>query len=379
MTTVPFGTDVTLAAAPAPASPQTPTIVGVIGQAGTGATLAAGTPGLAHNKTEALTLIGSDGELHDWVEQYYAIDTGEVLFSIVPAFTANDDADRAAKANAAIAEFEEDVGTEGIRPSLIDIHDYGTNVASGAKTDASAIVSQLETTCEKIRALGFANFPAESTDTTVAWQAELATWAANNRKPRVMACARTMVTAAVADPGIPGSTLAVAMRAKIDGESGITEPLGNKPVPGVVRGYPSPIPYSISRGVSNAGRTMQNTIGVTFIANYRGWKTVRAELATSTNRRYESILRAVSLAENRFEEAIQSHMDGRNGAVEQALLQQQLDVEASAMITENLIREARFQPVAAGTDDNGDFKVTLRGQVITVKPLVQVDLFVEVG
>ena len=378
MTTVPFGTDITLAASPSQASPHTPTIVGVIGQVGTGASLAAGTPGLAHNKTEALTLVGSDGELHDWAEQYYAIETGEVLFSVVPAFTANDDADRVAKANAAIAEFEEDIGTEGIRPSLIDIHDYGTNVASGAKTDASAIVSQLETTCEKIRALGFANFPAESTDTTVAWQAELATWAANNRKPRVMACARTMVTAAVAD-GIAASTLLTAIRAKIDGESGITEPLGNKPVPGVVRGYPSPVPYSISRGVSNAGRTIQNTIGVSTIANYRGWKTVRAELATSTNRRYESILRAVSMAENRFEESIQAHMDGRNGAVEQALLTQQLDVEASAMITENLIREARFQPVEAGTDDNGDFKVTLRGQVITVKPLVQVDLFVEVS
>ena len=349
MTTVPFGTNIQTAAAPAPTAGATPTIVGVTGVLGTGATAEAGQLSLAHTKSDFLTLVGSDGELHDWGEQYYALDTGAVLIAPMASWTPGDDDDRDTKAIAALQLFGEDYGADGIRASLIDIGDYGTQVASGTETAASNIVAALETICEQIRALGFANYPAASADVPATWHQGMSTWAGNNRKPMVMACARTILTGQVS-AGIAASTLLAAMRARIDGDQGITEPLGNKPVPGVVGAYPAPIAYSLNRNSASLGRTMQNTDGVSTVANYRGWKTVRAELAGAGFRVYESILRAINIAETRFEEAIASHMDGRNGEVERALLIQQLDTAASALAADQIIRRATWESLEAGFD-----------------------------
>ena len=383
MTTLPFGTDITLAQAPQPAAGTTPTIVGVIGQAGSGATGAAtNVAHLVHTKAEMLTLVGTDGELNRWAEEFYSREAGEVLVAIVAAFTANDDSDRNEKATAAVNLFAADYGATGVHASIIDIHDYGTQVESGSETAASPVIAALETVCEARRSTGFANFPAVATDALAAWSTNLNAWATANRKPRVNCCGGTVITAAssVADGGVAASTILTAKRAALDGEAGITEPLGNKPLTGIVTTWPV-IPYALNRQAALTGRTIQNTYGVNFVANYRGWKTVRAELADTGNgyRRYESILRALDVAEDRYEAAIGNHLDGRNDGAEVALLQQDVSNVTAALITDRLITEAAFSLAVAETgDDAAAYRVRLTGSVTTVKPMVQVDLDIQV-
>ena len=376
MTTLPFGTNITLSAAPSAAPHSTPTVVGVIGLAGTGATGSAGVLHLAHTKAEMLTLVGSDGELHDWAEEFYSRDSGQVLVSIIPAYTANDDSARDTAASGALDLFLSDVGT-GIRASIIDIGNYGTNVESGSETDASTIVAKLETTCEVIHALGLANYPATSASALQSWATGVRTWLGNNRKPRVLTCGGAVLTAANSG-GIAASTVLAAKRADLDRESGITMPLVNKPVVGIVGTYPV-IPYRLDRTASVTGRTLQDA-GLAFMANFRGWKTVVGELAApgGDNKRYESILRAVDLAVESYRVALGSHLGDRNRGVERGVLEQTALNTTASLIADDIIEAAEFSLDVSSNATGDAFRVTLRGQLTTIKGLVQIDVDLEV-
>lgn len=378
MTTLPFGADITLASVPTPITATTPTVTGVIGLAGAGAQGATTNQlHLVHSLSEMVALVGTDGELHKWAQEFYTRESGQVLVGIIAAYTANDDSDRETKADAALDLFQAGHGPTGLVASLIDIHDYGTNVESGSETDASHIVAKLETVCENIKALGFANYPAAESAALSAWATSAATWATNNRKARVMCCVGTVLTAANAD-GIPASSVLVDKRAALDGSDGISEPLGNKAVTGIVGTYPT-IPYNLDRSATLVGRTLQNTAAssVSFLANYRGWKTVRGVLASDNNRKYESILRAVDVAEARYRGAVGDHLDRRNGVVRVALLEASLSNVTAALVADSVIGDANFT-VSVQPDENAEFKIVLSGAVTTIKPLVQVDLNIEV-
>lgn len=380
MTTLPFGSDISLSAAAPQVVGVTPTIVGVIGLAGAGASGATTTQlHLVHTKAEMLTLVGSNGELNAWAEEFYSRDMGNVLVGIIAAHDATSDTARDAAANAALDLFEADIG-EGMHASIIDIHAYGANVESGSEQGASGIVAHLEQICEARRSVGFANYGAAADSALSAWATEVTAWAGANRKPRVMCCAGNVVTAAnpAASGGIAASTVLVALRAALDGGAGIAMPLGNKSVTGVVSTYPV-IPYVLNRNASVVGRTLQNTAGVSFVANYRGWKSVRAELAAAigSNRRYESVLRAVDIVEDRYEAAVGLHLDNPNRTVEQAALLQTLSDVTAQLVIDNIIADAGFQ-IGVTLTENTLYRVTLTGTVTTIKPLVQVDIFIEV-
>lgn len=379
MTTIPFGTDITLSAAQAPAAASTPTVIGVIGLVGSGATASPGDLHQAHNKAEMLSLVGTDGELNQWAEEYFSRDTGLVLISPISPYTANDDAARNTAAQAALDEFETDIGNDGVKASIIDIHDYGTLVEAGNETDASPIVAHAELLAEKKRMMIYANYPAAQATTLAAFNTGFTAWLGNNRKARVLAIGGWGRTAGNAG-GDASSTVLVSVRAALDASLGIAEPLHNKPISGMVGTYPR-IPYSHNRNATLAGRTLQNVAGGSFIANYRGWRTVVGELATaqaSDSKRYESILRCVDVAEDRYEDALGAHIGTQNGAIERAALLQELNSVTSALRTDGIIEDARFQIAAAQNPQTAKFAVTLTGEIDTNGVTVQINLYVEV-
>ena len=380
MTMLPFGTDITLSQAPAPTAAATPTIVGVIGLAGAGASGAATDHlHLVHSLAEALTLVGTDGELHNWANEYYSRDTGEVLIGVIAAYTANDDTDRGEKASAALDLFSVGTGAAGTKASIIDIHNYGTNVATAALSDASTIVAKAETIAEQQRMMIYANFPYITGDSLTDWSGKFQTWLGNNRKARVLPWGGSLTTAANANNGAAASTVAVALRAALDGDYGVSMPIANKPVTGIVSAAPA-IPYSLNRSAATTGRTLQQTHGASFIANYRGWHSVQGLLATSQasdQRAYESILRSLDIAEDRWEAAIEAHLGQRNRAVERALLQLEMDTVTSQLIVDGILQDAEF---TLRTDLNRDnsHRVTLSGTARPVGVIWQVDIYVEV-
>ena len=384
MTTIPFGTSVVLSAASAPVAATTPTVVGVIGVPGTGATAAAGQLHLAHNKTEMITLVGSDGELNRWAEEYYLRDTGLVLISPMATHDTADDSARGTAASNALDLFElnvNDGASLGLKAGIIDIHDYGANVEAGSETSASEIVAAAEAIAEKKRAMVYANFPAASTTSLSDFQTDFAAWLGNNRKARVLAVGGWSRTAAN-NAGIATSTVLASVRAALDGSVGIAEPLHNKPVSGYVGNYPN-IPYTHNRNATMVGRTLQNANGGSFVANYIGWKTVIGELATaraSDDKRYESILRAVDVADDTFERTLGNHIGTQNSAIDQTALLQELKSVASVLRNEGILEGYQFNPPVAEPDDTGTrFIINLTGSIMTAGVTVQINLNVQVN
>lgn len=385
MTTIPFGTGIVLSRPTSPGPTlTTPTVVGVIGLLGAGATAAAGSLYLAHNKAEMLALVGSDGELNRWAEEYYQRNTGLALISPMAAHDAADDSARGTAASNALNEFLSDVNdsaTLGVKASIIDIHDYGTNAESGSETAASTIVAAAEAVAEIRRAMVYANFPAASATRLSDFQTNFAAWLGNNRKPRVLAVGGWSRTAAN-NSGIATSTTLASVRAALDGSDGIAEPLHNKPVSGYVGNYPN-IPYVHNRNATLVGRTLQNLNGGSFIANYVGWKTVIGELATANaadNKRYESILRCVDVAEDTFERTLGSHIGTQNSAIDQTALLQELKAVASALKNEDILEGAAFNPPVTQPNDAGSrFIINLTGSITTAGIVVQINLNVEVN
>ena len=385
MTTIPFGTGVVLSApAPAPVLATTPTVVGVIGLPGAGATAAAGQLYLAHNKAEMIALVGSDGELNRWAEEYYLRDTGLVLISPLATHDAADDSARGTAASNALNLFELNVNDGvrlGLSADIIDIHDYGANVETGSETSASGIVAAAEAIAEKKRALVYANFPAASTTILNDFQTDFAAWLGNNRKARVLAVGGWSRTAAN-NAGIATSTVLASVRAGLDGSVGIAEPLHNKAVSGYVGNYPN-IPYSHNRNATLAGRTLQNTNGGSFVANYGGWKTVIGVLATSNpsdNNRYESIRRCVDRAENVFETTLGNHIGTQNSIIDQSSLLQELKAIASSLKNDGILESATFNPPTTEPSGEGArFIVNLTGSITTAGVVVQINLNVQVN
>ena len=380
MTTIPFGTQTTVAAAPAPPAITTPTVIGVIGLTGAGATAAAGQLTLVHSKTEMIGAVGSDGELNAWAEEFYSRDTGRVLISPVAAHDVADDTARNAAASAALEFFKAGQGPTGLLASIIDVHDYGTQVNAGDETDASPVIAAAEGVAEATRGMIYANFPAASTDALATWHTDFATWLDNNRKPRVLCVGGDGRTGANST-GFASSTIFAAVRAALDGQSSVAEPLYNKPISNIVGTYPE-IPYSVNRSASLVGRTLQNTHGGNFIANSRGWKTVVGELKTaqaSDPKRYESILRAVDLSENEYEAAMADHLGTPNRDSDQAALLQELDNVTSSLRQRGIIDDAKYElRTNVSPNANDKFVINLAGEIETQGVVIQINSEVEV-